>query len=223
MRNITIEASWKKALHDHFETDSFKSLTHFVRNEYLEEKIIYPQPKNIFNAFKHTPWNEVRVVILGQDPYHGIGQAHGLAFSVPENIAIPPSLKNIYKELSTDLDIDISQRSGDLTHWADQGVLLLNSVLTVEAHQAASHAGKGWELFTDYIIDTLSSRKENLVFILWGSYAQKKGAVIDQKRHLVITSPHPSPLAAYRGFFGSQPFSQTNDYLTSKNIKPISW
>lgn len=223
MKEIHLEKTWKKALGEYLETEAFVSLMKFVQNEYSSQRTIYPSFKNIFSAFDLTPWNKVRVVILGQDPYHGTGQAHGLAFSVPESIPLPPSLRNIYKELSADLGIDTKKRSGNLAHWADQGVLLLNSVLTVEADKAASHAKKGWELFTDYIIEKLSNEKEHLVFILWGSYAQKKGSTIDHNKHLVITSPHPSPLSSYRGFFGSQPFSQTNTYLESHNYTRITW
>lgn len=219
--NVDIEQSWKQVLSEYFESESWKTLTNFVRAEY-SSKTVYPHPKNIFNAFNTTPFDKVRVVILGQDPYHGPGQAHGLSFSVQDGIAHPPSLRNILQEVES----DIGQKptvSGNLTPWAEQGVLLLNSVLSVEAHQAASHAGRGWEEFTDYVIKKLSDEKEHLVFILWGAYAQKKGSVIDRSKHLVLKAPHPSPLSAYRGFFGSKPFSQTNSYLESKNIQKIIW
>lgn len=176
----------------------------------------------IFNAFNLCPFDKVKVVILGQDPYHEIGQAHGLAFSVPEGIALPPSLQNIYKEIESDLNIKV-EKNGDLTRWAKQGVLLLNSTLTVEQHRAASHQNFGWEIFTDNVINILSKEKEHLVFILWGSFAIKKSSLIDKAKHLVLTSVHPSPLSAYRGFFGNRHFSKTNNYLSANNIEPINW
>ena len=185
--------------------------------------IIYPPAENIFNAFKLTPFEKVRVVILGQDPYHGPYQANGLAFSVNENVALPPSLKNIFKELSADIQNYQVPMHGDLSRWAKQGVFLLNTVLTVEKGQAHSHADLGWEQFTDEVIETLNKQKENLVFLLWGSHAQKKGRYIDENKHLVLTSPHPSPLSAYRGFFGSKHFSKTNQYLIEKGYQPINW
>lgn len=219
--DVKIEKSWKKKLSEEFDKEYFKNLTEFVRTEYLTTTV-YPHPKNIFAAFELTPFGSVKVVILGQDPYHGIGQAHGLCFSVNDGVPPPPSLQNIYKELESDLGIK-KGKNGNLTDWAKQGVLLLNATLTVKARSAGSHQGRGWEEFTDAVIHKLTEEKENLVFILWGSYAQKKGAFIDTEKHLVIKSAHPSPLSAYRGFFGSKPFSKTNLYLTDHNISPINW
>lgn len=218
---VKIEKSWKNVLHSEFEKEYFKDLTTFVKTEYSKKKI-YPPPSLIFSAFEYCPFDSVKVVILGQDPYHGPNQANGLSFSVNENVQIPPSLQNIYKELKNDLNI-ISPKSGNLERWAKQGVLLLNSTLTVQANLAASHSGKGWEEFTDSVIQILSDQKEHLVFILWGAYAKKKGEIIDRFKHLVIQSPHPSPFSADRGFFGSKPFSKTNDYLKEKGIPPINW
>ncbi|MEI7741535.1 MAG: uracil-DNA glycosylase [bacterium] len=218
---VKINPSWKAILVDEFEKPYFKSLTEFVREEY-KTKRIFPPPKSIFAAFDETPFEEVRVVILGQDPYHGPGQANGLCFSVHEGVRNPPSLQNIFKEMADDLKV--TQRiSGDLSDWSRQGVLLLNATLTVVASQAGSHQGKGWEEFTDAAIKALSERRENLVFILWGAYAQKKGAQIDKQKHLVLSSPHPSPFSAYGGFFGSKPFSRANDYLASKGKRKIDW
>lgn len=216
-----IDASWKEVLMNEFEKDYFKKLTEFVQNEY-NTKTIYPPQSEIFSAFDFTPFENVKVVILGQDPYHGEGQANGLSFSVADGIKLPPSLRNIYKELKDDVGIEIST-SGNLESWAKQGVLLLNATLTVEATKAGSHQKKGWETFTDAVIQKLSDQKENLVFILWGAYAQKKGAKIDRNKHFVIESAHPSPLGAYRGFWGSKPFSTTNQFLKSKNITEIDW
>ncbi len=216
--DVRIEESWKEVLKDEFEKPYFKELTEFVKQEY-ETGAVYPHPKNIFNAFTLTPFNEVRVVILGQDPYHGVGQAHGLSFSVVEGVRNPPSLQNIYKELERDLGKPVDASSGDLTRWAKQGVLLLNATLTVRANTPGSHQGKGWEQFTDAAIKALSDKREHLVFILWGNYAKAKGAHIDRTKHLVIESPHPSPFSAHSGFFGSKPFSKTNEYLTH----PIQW
>ena len=190
--------------------------------EKQQGKRIFPNGSEYFRAMDLTPFDRVKVVIIGQDPYHGPGQAHGLSFSVQPGIAIPPSLKNIYKELYLDLDIKPASH-GHLVCWASQGVLLLNSVLTVECHKAGSHQGKGWELLTDQIIKQLNEAREGVVFILWGAYAQKKGRFIDQKRHYVLNSVHPSPLSAHRGFFGSKPFSKTNDYLSSQGKEPIDW
>lgn len=218
---VKIETSWKDLLQDEFNKPYFVELTNFVKDEYKKEKI-FPPAKLIFNALDSLPVNEVRVVILGQDPYHGDGQAHGLSFSVPQGIQLPPSLKNIYKELYTDLGIK-KENSGDLSNWVEQGVLLLNATLTVRAHQPASHQNKGWEIFTDAIIKNLSSTQKNLVFILWGNHAQKKIPLIDQSKHLIIKSAHPSPLSAYNGFFGSKPFSKTNTYLISVGKSPINW
>jgi uracil-DNA glycosylase len=218
---IRLESSWKKLLKDEFDKPYFKSLSEFVHQEY-QNSTVYPPAKFIFNALDSLPADKVKVVILGQDPYHGPGQAHGLSFSVPDGIALPPSLQNIYKEIQTDLGVS-SPRSGNLDRWVKQGVLLLNATLTVRAHQAGSHQNKGWELFTDAIIHHLADTKENLVFILWGAYAQRKGAFIDTQKHLVIKSAHPSPLSAFNGFFGSKPFSQANDYLKKHGESPISW
>lgn len=219
--DVKIDESWKEQLKDEFGKDYFVRLTEFVRNEY-RTKQIFPPAKLIFNAFDHTPFDKVKVVILGQDPYHNDGQAHGLSFSVPDGIAAPPSLVNIFKEINRDLGIPIS-KSGNLTRWANQGVLLLNATLTVQAHMAGSHQRKGWEEFTDAAIHKLAEGRENLVFILWGSYAQKKASFIDTSRHLVLRSVHPSPLSAHNGFFGNNHFSQTNKYLESKGIVPIEW
>lgn len=212
---------WMPYFSSLFSQKFMQNLDVFLLNEYAS-KAIYPEFKNIFRAFDLTSFEDIKVVILGQDPYHGPGQAHGLSFSVSAGVKIPPSLKNIFKERFTDLKILIPQH-GDLTNWAQQGVLLLNSVLTVEAHKAGSHQNKGWEDFTDYVIQTLSEQKEHLVFILWGTYAIKKKSFIDSSKHLVLENAHPSPLSAYRGFFGSQPFSKTNYYLRTKNKVPIDW
>ncbi len=219
--DVKIEESWKEQLKDEFEKDYFVKLTDFVRDEYRTRKT-FPPAKLIFNAFEHTPFDKVKVVILGQDPYHNDGQAHGLCFSVPEGIQPPPSLVNIFKEINRDLGIPVPP-SGDLTRWANQGVLLLNATLTVEAHKAGSHQKKGWEEFTDAAIHRLADNRENLVFILWGSYAQKKASFIDTTKHLVLKSVHPSPLSAHNGFFGNNHFSETNKYLESKGITPIEW
>ena len=216
-----IEESWKGVLKNEFEKDYFIKLTEFVKNEYAT-KVIYPPQSQIFSAFDYTSFHDVKVVIIGQDPYHGEGQANGLSFSVANDVKIPPSLRNIYKELKTDLGIEESV-SGNLESWAKQGVLLLNATLTVEASNAGSHQKKGWEEFTDTVIKLLSEEKQNIVFILWGSYAQKKGVKIDRTKHLVIETAHPSPLGAYRGFWESKPFSKTNEYLKSKNIQEINW
>jgi len=219
---IKLEESWKAALAPEFAKDYMTQLSVFLREELAAGKTIYPKGSEYFAALDHTPVDKVKVVILGQDPYHGPGQAHGLCFSVQPGVAVPPSLVNIYKEMEDDLGI-VPARHGCLLSWADQGVLLLNSVLTVQAHNAASHQGQGWEIFTDAIVAELNDKHDNLVFILWGSYAQKKGAKIDQKRHLVIKSVHPSPLSSYRGFFGSKPFSKTNAYLQAMGKTPIDW
>ncbi len=220
--DVRIDASWKEVLQKEFEKDYFTRLTSFVREEYAGTTPIYPPAKLIFNAFDHCPFNEVKVVILGQDPYHGVGQANGLCFSVNKGVAFPPSLMNIFKEIQSDLGTPIPQ-DGDLTRWSDQGVLLLNATLTVRASQAGSHQKRGWEEFTDAAIRELAERRENIVFILWGSYAQKKGAFIDRSKHLVLTSPHPSPLSAYQGFFGNHHFSRANRYLAEHGKKEIIW
>lgn len=219
--NVQIENSWKERLADEFEKPYFKELTDFVRQEY-KTQTCYPPGGLIFNAFNLCPFNQVKVVIIGQDPYHGPGQAHGLCFSVNDGIPFPPSLQNIFKEIQADLGKEVPV-SGNLTRWAEQGVLLLNATLTVRAHQAASHQRHGWEEFTDAVIRKLSQERDHLVFILWGAYAQKKGAVIDRERHLVLTSAHPSPLSAYHGFFGNKHFSLTNAYLEQYGKTPINW
>lgn len=220
--DVKIEASWKKALEEEFGKQYFKSLRAFVKAEY-QNAIVYPPPKHIFRAFELTPFDKVEVVILGQDPYHGPGQANGLCFAVGEGVALPPSLQNIFKEIESDLGEKLKHRTGDLERWAKQGVLLLNATLTVRARTAGSHQGKGWEEFTDAVIRMLSEKKENLVFILWGNYAKSKGAHIDRSKHCVIESPHPSPFSAYNGFFGSKPFSKANEYLSEHKKKSIDW
>ena len=219
--DIKLEPSWKKALQEEFGKPYFTELTEFVRSEYTTTKI-FPPPKFIFNAFELCPFEKVKVVILGQDPYHGDGQAHGLSFSVPENKALPPSLQNIYKEIISEFG-GTMPTSGNLDHWAKQGVLLLNATLTVRAHTAGSHQGKGWEEFTDAVIKTLSEKKEHLVFLLWGNYARKKSALIDFDKHLILESAHPSPFSAYHGFFGNKHFTQANTYLEKQGEKPIDW
>ncbi len=218
---VRIEDGWKEALQDEFEKPYFINLAEFVRQEYKTHQV-FPNAKHIFKAFDRCPISQVKVVILGQDPYHGPGQAHGLCFSVNDGIAKPPSLQNIFKELKSDLDLS-PPSNGNLQRWADQGVLLLNASLTVRAYQAASHQGKGWEMFTDCVVSILAKEKSNLVFMLWGSYAQKKGGVIDSHRHLVLKSAHPSPLSAHRGFFGNGHFSKANKYLQDHGQKPILW
>lgn len=222
MIHVDIEPTWRMALEAEFGKPYFGDLTSFVKSEYLS-KHIFPHPKDVFNAFTQTPFEKIKVVILGQDPYHGAGQAHGLSFSVQDSVHIPPSLRNIYKEIESDLDSKTNSNSGDLTRWATQGVLLLNATLTVEEGKPGSHQGKGWEEFTDAVIQTLSDKKEHLVFILWGNYARAKGATIDRTKHLVIESPHPSPFSAHTGFFGSKPFSKANAYLRSNGKKEIKW
>lgn len=219
---VKIEEGWKRVLTPEFNKPYFGMLTDFVRKEYAEHSPIFPPASLIFNAFNLCPFEEAKVVIIGQDPYHGDGQANGLCFSVNPDVAIPPSLVNIYKEIADDLQVQ-TPKHGDLSHWAKQGVLMLNATLTVRAHQAGSHQNRGWEDFTDAAIAALATEKENLVFILWGSYAQKKGAFINRKKHLVLTSPHPSPLSSYRGFFGNHHFSKTNDYLVKHGKAPIEW
>lgn len=219
---IALEASWLKHLQGEFEKEYMLRLKEFLAAELARGKTIYPYGKEIFSAFSETPFDQVKVVIIGQDPYHGPGQAHGMCFSVKPGVKPPPSLVNIYKELSDDLGVAIPH-SGYLGKWAEQGVLLLNSVLTVEHAQAGSHHGKGWEHFTDRVIEVLNQEKEHLVFILWGSPAQKKAAKVDAKKHFILKSPHPSPLSSYRGFFGSKPFSQANKYLQRVGLGPIDW
>lgn len=219
---VKIEPSWKRALEGEFNKEYFVKLADFVKSEY-QTSTVYPPAKFIFRAFELTPFDAVKVVILGQDPYHGRGQANGLCFAVGSGVALPPSLQNIYKEIESDLGEIPHSPSGDLEAWAKQGVLLLNATLTVKEGSPGSHQNIGWEQFTDAVVKVLSQQKENLVFILWGAYAQKKGAVIDPTKHLVIKSPHPSPFSAYSGFFGSRPFSQCNEYLFSHGELPIAW
>jgi len=220
---VKIDPSWAKHLAGEFEKEYFAELASFVKKEY-EDGAVYPAPKNIFRAFDLCPFENVKVVILGQDPYHGARQANGLAFAVDEKEAVPPSLQNIYKEIADDcgLPFEALAKKGDLTRWAEQGVLLLNATLTVRAHSAGSHQGKGWEQFTDAVIRKLSEDRKNLVFILWGNYAKAKGAHIDRSKHLVIESAHPSPFSATR-FFGSKPFSRANEYLVAHDKRPINW
>lgn len=218
---VKIDSSWAEVLSEEFEKPYFKKLTDFVRDEY-QTQTVYPAGSNIFRAFDKCPFDKVKVVIVGQDPYHGEGQANGLCFSVGDGVRLPPSLVNIYKELSEDLGVE-APRSGSLDHWAEQGVLLINSVLTVRANQAASHSNRGWERFTDAVIERINSKKNNVVYILWGSYAQKKCKVVDAKNNRIIQSVHPSPLSSYRGFFGSRPFSRANDYLRATGQQIIEW
>ena len=220
--DVKIEQSWKDVLKPEFEKDYFKKLTDFVRSEYLSGKTIYPEAKNIFNAFNLCPLNDVKVVIIGQDPYHEPHQAHGLCFSVENGIDLPPSLQNIYKEIESDLGHK-SITNGDLSDWAKQGVLLLNSTLTVQAHIAASHSGKGWETFTDAVIRAVAENKKHVVYLLWGSFAQKKADFVNKQDNLVLLSAHPSPLSAYRGFFGNHHFSRANEYLIQNGKTPINW
>ena len=218
---VKIEESWRQRLQGEFDAPYFERLIRFVKSEYAQQRV-YPPGRLIFNAFNLCPFDRVKVVIIGQDPYHEEGQAQGLCFSVPTGVQIPPSLVNIYKEIQTDTGAAIPA-SGDLTRWAEQGVLLLNATLTVRAHQAGSHQRQGWEQFTDAVIRKLQNERTGLVFILWGSYAIGKRALIDEQRHLVLTSPHPSPLSAHRGFFGNHHFSQTNRYLQQQGLEPIRW
>ncbi len=220
---VKIEPSWESALQDEFSKEYFKKLTAFVKEEY-QEGSVYPAPQNIFRAFDLCPFDKVKVVILGQDPYHGAGQANGLSFAVNDGVATPPSLQNIFKEIASDWEgRTLPKRDGDLSRWAEQGVLLLNATLTVRARTAGSHQGKGWEEFTDAVIRTLSENREHLVFLLWGNYAKAKGAHIDRARHLVLTAPHPSPFSAASGFFGCKHFSKANDYLIAHGEAPIDW
>lgn len=221
--DVKIEPTWKDVLADQWNQPYFAKLTEFVKTRY-RSGVAYPAPDRIFSAFDACPFDRVKVVILGQDPYHGPGQANGLCFSVNPGVKLPPSLENIFKEIQADLGMDGPlPESGDLSSWAAQGVLLLNSTLTVDAHRAGSHQGAGWEIFTDAVIDKLNTEREGLVFMLWGSYAINKGRLIDRQKHLVLTSPHPSPLSAYRGFFGNRHFSQANNYLVNQGKEPIKW
>jgi uracil-DNA glycosylase len=219
--NVTLNESWKRVLKDEFEKEYLKTLVETVREQYTS-KTIFPSQELIFNALELCPFEDVRVVILGQDPYHGPGQAHGLSFSVPDGVKVPPSLKNIYKEIASDIGKEIPQ-SGNLERWAKQGILLLNATLTVEASKPGSHQGLGWEIFTDAIIKKVSDEKENVVFLLWGNYARAKKTLIDTSKHLVLEAPHPSPFSAYTGFFGSRHFSQTNTYLAEHNLTTLDW
>jgi len=221
--SVQLEKSWLDVLENEFEKDYMKSLKSFLQTQKQNKQLVYPQSTEIFNAFNLTPFDEVKVVILGQDPYHGAGQAHGLSFSVKEGVRLPPSLQNIYKELSTDIPGFKTPVNGNLTHWAKQGVLLLNATLTVNAGSAGSHQKQGWETFTDAAIKAISDKKTGVVFILWGRFAQEKTRLIDGSKHFIIKSAHPSPFSAYNGFFGSKPFSQTNELLKKQGLKEIDW
>lgn len=220
--NVKIEASWKEALANEFAKPYFKNLTSFLRQEKTDGKTIYPAGNLIFNAYNTTPIDKVRVVILGQDPYHNPGQAMGLSFSVPKGVTVPPSLRNIYKELNTSMGLE-KPTHGDLTKWANQGVFLLNAMLTVERNNPGSHQRSGWQYFTDATIKTISDQREHVVFLLWGAFAKKKSVLIDEEKHLVLTSAHPSPFSADRGFFGNDHFQQANKYLTQYGYEAIDW
>ena len=219
--DVQIESSWKEQLQEEFDKPYFQELVEFIRGEY-QSKNVFPLPKDIFKAFDLCPFDNVKVVILGQDPYHGPGQAHGLCFSVNLSVQMPPSLINIYKEIQSDIGGQIPNH-GNLEHWAEQGVFLLNAILSVIAHNAASHRNKGWEEFTDAVIRLISAKKEHVVFMLWGAFAQGKAEMIDQSKHLILKAPHPSPLSAHRGFFGCKHFSRANEYLKSHNLNPVNW
>lgn len=221
MVDVRIAEDWKAILAEEFSKPYFEQLTEFVRAEYAAGEV-FPKGKNIFRAFDKCPFDKLKVVIIGQDPYHGVGQANGLCFSVAEGVPFPPSLQNIFKEVASDTGAPIPA-SGELDRWAEQGVLLLNAVLTVRAHQAASHAGRGWEQFTDAVVRKINEQREGIVYMLWGSYAQKKGAVADPRKNLILKSVHPSPLSVYRGFFGCKHFSQANEYLRNIGREPIDW
>ena len=221
MAEVRIAEDWKQILNEEFSKPYFEELVKFVKEEYASREI-FPKGSNIFRAFDKCPLDKLKVVIIGQDPYHGPGQANGLCFSVGEGVPFPPSLQNIFKEVHSDIGTPIPE-SGELDRWAEQGVLMLNAVLTVRAHEAASHAGRGWEHFTDAVVRAIAERKEGVVYMLWGSYAQKKGAIADPRRNLILRAVHPSPLSAYRGFFGCKHFSQANDYLRSIGKEPIIW
>ena len=220
--NVNIEESWKQVLSDEFNSIYFARLAAFVKDAYAKG-VVYPPGKYIFEAFNRTPFDKVKVVILGQDPYHEPNQAHGLCFSVRKGVQVPPSLVYIYKELEQEYGTPFLNRDGDLTHWADQGVLLLNATLTVAAGNAGSHQGKGWEMFTDAVVAKLAEQREHIVFLLWGSYAKHKGAFINRKRHLILEAPHPSPLSAFRGFIGCGHFKKANEYLSAHGLEPIVW
>jgi uracil-DNA glycosylase len=219
--DVKISESWKNLLQEEFNKPYFEELTRFVKSEYSAGQV-FPAGRNIFRAFDKCPFDKLKVVIIGQDPYHGVGQANGLCFSVDDGVQYPPSLQNIFKEIHDDIGSPIPS-SGNLDRWAEQGVLLLNAVLTVRAHQAASHAGRGWEQFTDAVVRTIAQRKEGVVYMLWGNYAQRKGQIADPKRNLILKSVHPSPLSVYRGFFGCKHFSKANDYLIQQGKEPIVW
>lgn len=219
--DVKISESWKSLLQAEFDKPYFEELTRFVKTEYAQG-CVFPAGRNIFRAFDKCPFEKLKVVIIGQDPYHGVGQANGLCFSVDDGVQYPPSLQNIFKEIQDDIGTPIPQ-SGNLDRWAEQGVLLLNAVLTVRAHQAASHAGRGWEQFTDAVVRTIAERKEGVVYMLWGNYAQRKGQIADPERNLILKSVHPSPLSVYRGFFGCKHFSKANDYLIKSGKEPIVW
>ena len=219
--NVRIAEDWQQVLQPEFDKPYFEQLAEFVREEYASQQV-FPQGSNIFRAFDKCPLDKLKVVIIGQDPYHGEGQANGLCFSVNDGVPFPPSLQNIFKEVSSDMGVPIPQ-SGNLDRWAEQGVLLLNAVLTVRAHEAASHAGRGWEKFTDAVVRAIAEKKQGVVYMLWGSYAQKKGAIADPTKNLILKAVHPSPLSVYRGFFGSRHFSQANTYLQSIGKEPIVW
>jgi uracil-DNA glycosylase len=219
--DVKIEESWKNVLQNEFNKEYFSSLVEFIKKEY-QNNTIYPPGNLIFNAFNHCPFDALKVVIIGQDPYHGPGQAQGLCFSVKEGIKFPPSLINIFKEIKNDIGVEIP-KTGNLERWANQGVLLLNATLTVKAHQAGSHQNKGWQKFTDSVIEIIANQKTNIVFLLWGAYAQRKAAIVNREKHLVLESVHPSPLSASRGFFGNNHFSKCNSYLEEHNLIPIQW
>jgi len=220
--SVQLESSWKAVLEPEFEKPYMHELKSFLQSE-KKEHTVFPPSNLIFNAFSHTPFDQVKVVILGQDPYHNVGQAHGLSFSVPRGVGIPPSLRNMYQELSTDIPGFQIPTHGDLTAWANRGVLLLNATLTVRAHTAGSHQGKGWEAFTDKAIAELSARRSGIVFLLWGRYAKDKAALIDYRKHHILTAAHPSPFSAYNGFFGCKHFSKANEFLIEQGLEPIDW
>lgn len=221
--SVALEKSWLEALGEEFEKDYMIALKAFLVEEKQNGHTVYPKGADIFNALNHTPFDQVKVVILGQDPYHGQGQAHGLSFSVQKGVAVPPSLKNIYKELAEDFPGYILPNHGELTKWADEGVLLLNATLTVRAHEANSHQGRGWEKFTDRVITELSNKREGIVFLLWGKYAQNKSALIDGRKHTILMAPHPSPFSAHTGFLGCKHFSKANEILQKEGKAPIDW
>lgn len=220
---VELESSWKEVLNCEFEKDYMQKLRQFLQTQKKEGRTIYPASKNIFNAFTHTPFHKVKVVIIGQDPYHGASQAHGLSFSVQKGVQMPPSLQNIFKELALEFDDFAYPEHGDLTPWAEQGVLLLNATLTVEARKAGSHQNQGWEIFTDRVIQNLSEKRNGLIFLLWGKYAQAKGGLIDLSKHHVLTSAHPSPFSAHNGFFGNNHFKKVNEILKKEGNTPINW